>query len=54
MSQSPTDSDPIVSREWFLVPLFVIDEALEKIKDGSIVDSVYDPTSVKLVRIPAR
>jgi hypothetical protein len=28
-----------VPREWFLVPFFVIDEAIEKIKDESIVIS---------------
>lgn len=35
--------NPIVPREWFLVPLFVIDEAVEKIKDGTIANHVYDP-----------
>jgi hypothetical protein len=42
--------NPIVPREWFLVPLFIIDEAVEKIKDGSIVNFRYDPTSGKLVK----
>lgn len=42
--------NPIVPREWFLVPLFVIDEAVEKIKDNSIVNFRYDPTSGKLVK----
>ncbi len=27
---------PVIPREWFLVPLFVIDEAIEKIRDGTI------------------
>jgi len=40
---------PIVPREWFLVPLFVIDEAVQRIKDGSITQSVYDPKSASLV-----
>lgn len=40
---------PIVPHEWFLVPLFVIDEAMERIKDGSILSFAYDPKSVKLV-----
>ena len=35
--------------EWFLVPLFVIDEAIERIKDGSISDCIYDPASAALV-----
>ena len=30
-------------REWFLVPLFVIEEAVEHIRDGSITDYIYDP-----------
>jgi hypothetical protein len=41
---------PVVPREWFLVPLFVIEEAVEKIKDGSIADYVYDPQQASLVR----
>ena len=39
---------PIVPREWFLVPLFAIDEAVEKIKDGTITGYVYDPKTAKL------
>ncbi len=39
---------PIVPREWFLVPLFVIDEAVQRIKNGSITQSVYDPKSASL------
>lgn len=42
--------NPVVPREWFLVPLFVIDEAVEKIKDGTIGDFVYDLKSAKLVQ----
>ncbi len=34
--------NPIDPREWFLVPLFVIDQMIEKIKDGSIVNCTYD------------
>lgn len=41
--------NPIIPREWFLVPLFVIDEAVEKIKDGSIVNFSYDPKTGKIV-----
>lgn len=33
---------PITPREWFLVPLFVIDDAVEKIKDGKISNYIYD------------
>ena len=41
---------PVVPREWFLVPLFVVDEAVEKIKDGTITEYVYDPGSAALKR----
>ena len=40
--------NPVVPREWFLVPLFVIDEAVEKIKDGTISDHFYDPQAACL------
>lgn len=40
---------PVVPREWFLVPLFVIDDAVEKIKDGTIAKYVYDPGQAKLI-----
>ena len=42
---------PVQAREWFLVPLFVIDEAVTRIKDGSISDYVYDPKAAKLIKI---
>jgi len=34
--------NPVVPREWFLVPLFVIDELVEKIKDRTISQYYYD------------
>lgn len=40
--------NPIIPREWFLVPRFVIDEAVERIRDGSITDFVYDPKTATL------
>ena len=40
--------NPVVPREWFLVPLFAVDEAVEKIKDGTIMHYVYDPKSARL------
>jgi Meiotically up-regulated gene 113 len=39
---------PILPREWFLVPLFVVDEVVDKIKDSSITRYVYDPKSATL------
>jgi hypothetical protein len=41
--------NPIVPREWFLVPHFVIDEAVERIKDGTISRFRYDPKAASLV-----
>ncbi len=42
--------NPIVPREWFLVPVFVVDDAVERIRDGSITDYIYDPQIARLVR----
>lgn len=42
---------PFVPREWFMVPLFVIDEAVERIRDRTIIDYRYDPASAKLVKL---
>lgn len=41
---------PVTPREWFLVPLFAIDEAVERIRDGSITEYRYDPKSAQLTR----
>lgn len=41
---------PVVPREWFLVPVFVIDEAVERVRDGSITGYVYDPKAARLVK----
>lgn len=41
---------PVRPREWFLVPIHVIDEAVRRIRDGSIADMVYDPQSVAFVK----
>lgn len=37
-------------REWFLVPLTAIDEAVSRIKDGSITEVRYDPASASFIR----
>ncbi len=42
--------NPIDPREWFLVPLFVIDEAIECIKDGSIISCAYDVKKQEILR----
>lgn len=40
---------PVVPQEWFLVPLFIIDEAVARIKDGTISNYVYAPNSAELI-----
>lgn len=45
--------NPVVPREWFLVPRFVIDEAVDRIKDGTITDYTYDPKQAALVTLSA-
>lgn len=41
---------PVEPQEWFLIPLFIIDEAVERIKDGTITNYVYDPIAAQMVR----
>lgn len=41
--------NPVRPREWFLVPLHVIDEVVRRIQDGSITKFVYDPGKAALV-----
>ena len=43
--------NPVIPREWFLVPLFVVDEAVERIRDGTITSYKYDPKAAALVRV---
>ena len=40
---------PVIPREWFLVPLFAIEEAVQKIRDGTISNHVYDVQKARLV-----
>ncbi|MCP1318284.1 GIY-YIG nuclease family protein, partial [Halomonas sp. 707B3] len=40
---------PVKPREWFLVPLHVIDEAVQRIRDGSIMGVVYEPETAQLI-----
>lgn len=40
----------VIPREWFLVPLYVIDEAIKKIKEGTITEYAYDPMKASLVK----
>jgi hypothetical protein len=34
--------NPVSPQEWFLVPLFAVDEAVNKIKDGTIGEALSD------------
>ena len=42
--------NPVEPREWFLVPFAAIDDAVEKIKDGTIAYYAYDPQTARLAR----
>ena len=42
---------PVQPEEWFLVPMFIIDESVARIRDGSITQYLYDPTAARLVKI---
>jgi hypothetical protein len=42
---------PVKPKEWFLVPLQVIDEAVKRIRDGSITDVSYDPKTASLALV---
>ena len=39
---------PTTPKEWFLAPLFAIDDAVNRIKDGTITRYAYDPKTAKL------
>lgn len=40
---------PVKPREWFLLPLHVIDEAVQLFRSGSITNVAYDPGQAKLI-----
>lgn len=42
---------PVKPREWFLVPLPVIDEAVQRIRDGSITGYLYDTAQARLTQL---
>ena len=41
---------PVKPKEWFVVPLNIIEEVVDRIKDGSITSYVYDLKQAKLVK----
>ncbi len=42
---------PVKPREWFLVPLKVIDEVVARIEDHTITDYRYDASIAAIVRV---
>lgn len=42
--------NPVIPREWFLVPVFVVNDVVERIKNGTITEYVYDPKTASLVQ----
>lgn len=43
---------PVKPKEWSLVPLQVIDEVVQRIRDGSITEVVYDRATASLISAP--
>lgn len=41
---------PVNPKEWFLVPIFIIDDVVERIKEGNIDDYYYDVQSARLLK----
>ena len=41
----------IAPREWFQIPVFLIDEAIQKFQDGSIGNYRYDPATMSILKI---
>jgi hypothetical protein len=40
----------VTPREWFLVPLAVIEEAIQKLMAGSLSDYIYDSTTARIIK----
>ncbi len=43
--------NPVKPKEWFLVPLEAINEAVTRIQNGSVTDVTYDPTAARLIAL---
>jgi hypothetical protein len=43
--------NPVKPKEWFVAPLAVIDETVQRIQDGSIIQMTYDPKTASLVKL---
>ena len=44
--------NPVVPHEWFLAPIDAIDDAVEKIREGTITRYSYDVSTASLVLRP--
>lgn len=42
--------NPFTPREWFMVPIFVIDDIVDRFQDNTLKDYYYDPQKAALVR----
>lgn len=42
---------PVKAREWFLVPIFIIDQIVELIREGKLSHYCYDPESAQLKQL---
>lgn len=40
--------NPVRPREWFLAPLHIIDEVVQRIRDETITGLIYDPATAAL------
>ena len=43
---------PVKPREWFLVPLEVVESVITKIQEGTLEQFCYDPATASLTRLP--
>ncbi|XGV88294.1 MAG: hypothetical protein ACAF42_04695 [Limnothrix sp. BL-A-16] len=41
--------EPVKPKEWFFVPLEVIETAIQKIQEGAIEQFQYDPKTASLI-----
>lgn len=41
---------PVQPKEWFLVPIDIVSQIVDKMSDGSIDGLIYDPKTVGLVK----
>lgn len=42
--------NPVQPKEWYMIPIHVIDEIVDRVSEGSITEFYYDPATATLVR----